>query len=81
MIDGKCRGKIPKSTMGLGSRTESSHNQGGKRGPKYFQPNPVKPNLLKRHPRRNVSSDVPNTGLMCALSIVKNHPKQIRVIG
>ena len=81
MIDGKCRGKIPKSTMGLGPRTESSHDQGRKMGPKYFQPNPVEPNLLKRCPRRNVFSDVPNTGSMCALSIVKNHPKQTWVVG
>ena len=80
ILRGYRRGKIPKSTMGLGPRTESSHDQGGKRGPKYFQPNPVEPNLLKRRPRRNVSLDVPNTGSMCALSIVKNHPKQMRVI-
>ena len=67
--------------MGLGPRTESSHDQRGKGGPKDFQPNPVEPNLFKRRPRRNVSSDIPNTGPMCALFTVKNHPEQMWVVG
>ena len=67
--------------MGFGSRTESSHDQKGKGGTKDFQPNPVEPNLFKRRLRRNVSSDTPNTGPMCAPSIVKNHPKQMWVVG
>ena len=43
-----CRGKIPKSTMGLEPRTESSRDQKGKGGPKDFQPNPVEPNSFKK---------------------------------
>ena len=39
------------------------------------------PNLFKRRPRRNVSSDILNTGPMCALSTVKNHPEQMWVVG
>ena len=34
--------------MGLEPRTESSHDQKGKGGPKDFQPNPVEPNLFKK---------------------------------
>ena len=67
--------------MGLGPRMKSSHDQKGKGGPKDFQPNPVEPNLFKRRPRRNVSSDTSNTGPMCAPSTVKNYPKQMWVVG
>ena len=81
ILRGYCRGKIPKSIMGLGPRTESSHDQKEKEGPRDFQPNPVEPNLFKRRPRRNVSSDTPNTGPMYAPSTVKNHPKQMWVVG
>ena len=38
--------KFPKSTMGLGPRTEPNHDPKGKGGPKDFWPNPVEPNLF-----------------------------------
>ena len=73
--------KFPSQQWALGPVRSPAMTKGEKGAPKDFRPNPVELNLFKRRPRRNVSSDVPNTGPMCALSIVKNHSKQMWVVG
>ena len=73
--------KFPSQQWALGLARSPAMTEREKGDQKTSSPTLLSLTYLKRRPRRNVSSDTPNTGPMCAPSTVKNHPKLMWVVG
>ena len=70
--------KVHQSTVGLGIHAGPNHDKKCGHGQRAFSPallGRARPGLLKRRPRRNVSSDASNRNPTHTLHIVGNRPQ------